>query len=91
MQNFSYIIGDDDTRQAAVVDPGYEMEKILKTVNDQELQISYIIDTHEHLIIPGNRSLAMQTGAKIVAHEDTPISVDISVKDGDVLSSESWR
>jgi len=86
MQNFSYIIGDDYTREAAVVDPGYDMEKILKTVSEQELQIRYIIDTHEHFDHTGeNKSLAMQTGAKIVAHEDTPISADISVKDGDVL------
>jgi hydroxyacylglutathione hydrolase len=86
MQNLSYIIGDDDTRLAAVVDPGYDMEKIVKTVNEQELQIKYIINTHEHFDHTGeNRSLAVYSGAEIVAHEDSPIDADIFVKDGDIL------
>ncbi len=86
MQNFSYIVGDDDTRLAAVVDPGYDLEKILKTVYEQELEIRYIVDTHEHYDHTGeNKSLALRTRAAVVAHEDSPIDAEITVKDGDVL------
>ncbi len=86
MGNFSYIIGDEETHQGAVVDPGFDIETILHTASQKELKITHIIDTHEHMDhTSGNQDIAVRTGAKIVAHEDTPITKDISVRDEDVL------
>ncbi len=86
MENFSYIIGDEETHQGAVVDPGFETEKILEIAVQNRLKIKYLIDTHEHMDhTSGNRDLALKTGAKIVAHEYAQITKDISVKDGEEL------
>ncbi len=86
MSNFSYIIGDELTLQGIVVDPGFEIIKILDISSDKNLKIRYIIDTHEHSDhCSGNRELAIMTGAKIVAHVSANIHKDISIKDGDVL------
>lgn len=86
MENFSYIIGDEETRQGAVVDPGFDTEKILEIAVQNRLKIKYLIDTHEHMDhTSGNRDLALKTGSKIVAHEYAQITKDISVKDGEEL------
>lgn len=86
MENFSYIIGDKETHQGAVVDPGFDTEKILEIAVQNRLKIKYLIDTHEHMDhTSGNRDLALKTGSKIVAHEYAQITKDISVKDGEEL------
>jgi glyoxylase-like metal-dependent hydrolase (beta-lactamase superfamily II) len=86
MENFSYIIGDEETLQGAVVDPGFDTEKILEIAVQNRLKIKYLIDTHEHMDhTSGNRDLALKTGAKIVVHEYAQITKDISVKDGEEL------
>jgi hydroxyacylglutathione hydrolase len=86
MQNFCYIIGDEETRQAVVVDVGFEIEKIVSVATQKSLRIRYVISTHEHFDhSSGNRDLSLRSGAKIVAHEDAPIDRDVTVKDGDVL------
>lgn len=86
MGNFSYVIGDEETQRGAVVDPGFDVERILEVASQKGLKIKYLVNTHEHMDhTSGNRDLALQTGAQIVAHEGSPIEKDISVKDGDVL------
>jgi glyoxylase-like metal-dependent hydrolase (beta-lactamase superfamily II) len=86
MGNFSYIIGDEETRQAFVVDPGFDIQKILQIVSGRKLQIKYIINTHEHFDhTSGNMDLASITGAKIVAHEKAQMQRNIPVKDGDII------
>ncbi len=48
MQNFCYIIGDRSSRQAFVVDPCWEAEKILKEIESEDLKLAGIIATHSH-------------------------------------------
>ena len=48
MQNFSYLIGDDKTKEAAVVDPGWEIEKILIIAKKHGLNVKHILITHSH-------------------------------------------
>jgi glyoxylase-like metal-dependent hydrolase (beta-lactamase superfamily II) len=86
MQNFAYLIGDEETGQAAVVDPAWDVSKIEDTVKRHNLHVIFIIDTHNHHDhTSGNDELAETTGAKVVAHEASKLKKDISVKDGDVL------
>lgn len=86
MQNFAYLIGDEETGQAAVVDPAWDVSKIEDTVKRHNLHVIFIIDTHNHHDhTSGNDELAKTTGAKVVAHEASKLKKDISVKDGDVL------
>jgi len=86
MQNFAYLIGDEETGQAAVVDPAWDVSIIEDIVKRHNLRVIFIIDTHNHHDhTSGNDELAETTGAKVVAHEASKLKKDISVKDGDLL------
>jgi len=66
-----YIIGDEETKKGAVIDPGGSIEDLLNTIRAHELDIEYIILTHGH----GDHIGAVQylknmTNSKIVAHVD---------------------
>ena len=48
MQNFVYLIGDAATREAAVVDPGWEVPKILAAVEQDGYRLTAAFVTHHH-------------------------------------------
>tara|TARA_B100001964_G_C14211394_1_gene590677 strand:- start:200 stop:814 length:615 start_codon:yes stop_codon:yes gene_type:complete len=86
MGNFSYIIGDDKTHLGVIVDPGFDIEKVLGIALQMELKIKYLIDTHEHPDhTSGNMDLSQKTGAKIIAHKDAKIKKDLSVEDDEII------
>jgi hydroxyacylglutathione hydrolase len=65
-----YIVGCPDTLEGAVIDPGADGEKILKTIKKRNLKIKYIINTHAHIDhIEANRYLKDTLGAEICMHE----------------------
>ena len=85
-QNFAYIIGDEETKTAALVDPAWEVEALLKQCEELGLKVAYVINTHSHHDhIEGNDAVAKRTGAKIVAHDKASMQKDVGVKDGDTL------
>lgn len=84
--NFAYVFGDETTREAAVIDPGNNVEKILKQIQQLKVHIRYIFNTHSHGDhTSGNSQMKEKTGAKIVAHIQSPRPKDIAVKDQDSL------
>jgi glyoxylase-like metal-dependent hydrolase (beta-lactamase superfamily II) len=86
MQNFAYLIGDEKTRLAAVVDPAWDIEKILDVAKRHDLRIIYAINTHNHPDhTSGNDELVKATGAKIVAQEASRKRKDIGVEDDETL------
>ena len=91
-QNFAYIIGDEKARVAAIVDPAWETDRLLKLCEDLGLKVSYVINTHSHQDhTQGNEQVAKRTGAKIVMHEKASLRKDIPVKDGDVIEVGSIK
>ena len=90
MQNFAYLIGDEKTRLAAVVDPAWDIERILDIAKRHGLRIAYVINTHSHPDhTSGNDEVVKETSAKIIAHEASRRRKDISVKDGETLHMDS--
>lgn len=86
LDNFSYIIGDEETHFGAIVDPGFDIENIINLALQLKVKIKYIINTHEHSDhISGNTDLVIKTGAKIIAHKDADIFKDIIIEDGDII------
>ena len=82
--NFSYVIADEKTREAAVVDPSFNAEEITRVLKEKKLKLLYIFATHGHVDhTAGNSQLRSEFGARIIAQESSKISKDISVKDGD--------
>lgn len=64
-----YIVGDEQTREAVVVDPGGDVESILHLLNEDDLKLKAIINTHSHFDhIGGNAGLKKATGAPILIH-----------------------
>ena len=83
MDVFTYILGCEATREAVVIDPGGEVERIIEEARREGLQIRYIFNTHGHWDhTMGNDRLKMLTGASIVRHEQEPgPEVDILLVD----------
>ena len=48
MMNFVYIIGCEETRQAAVVDPAWDVPSLIETARQLEVTLSHILLTHAH-------------------------------------------
>jgi len=86
-KNFAYIFGDETTREAAVIDPGYNIEEILKQIQQLKVHVKYIFNTHSHADhTAGNSELKKKTAAKIVAHIKSSRQKDVAVKDHDTLN-----
>ena len=85
--NFSYVVADDVTREAVVVDPSFNAEAIVRLLRDKNLNVKYIINTHDHIDhIADNEYIKSNFNAKIVAHKLSDVKKDISVADGDVVN-----
>lgn len=48
MQNFVYLVGDPATREAAVVDPGWEVPRILEAAQQDGYRLTKAFITHTH-------------------------------------------
>ena len=71
MQNFSYLIGDEDSKEAAIVDPGWEIEKILEIAKKHGLNVKYILITHSHYDhIDKVKEIADATDATVYVHKE---------------------
>jgi hydroxyacylglutathione hydrolase len=70
MDNFSYIIGCENTRQALVIDPGSNVDQIVSIARKEGLEIVTIVNTHGHGDhTAGNAALKERTGARVIIHE----------------------
>ena len=86
MQNFSYIVEDTSTHEAIVIDPSWDLEKLTKIINEQNLKVKYIVNTHWHDDhTRGNEELSKQLDAKIIQHKASDLKNDLSVSDGDSI------
>jgi hydroxyacylglutathione hydrolase len=62
----SYLIGDEETRTATVVDPQRDIERYLEFAAENKLQIKHVILTHLHAdFIAGHLELRDRAGATI--------------------------
>jgi len=75
-----FILGCEETREAVVIDPGDETDRILTALEESELNVKYIIDTHGHFDhVGGNKKLKDVTGADIMIHAlDAPMLKHLS-------------
>ncbi|HET7742417.1 MAG TPA: rhodanese-like domain-containing protein [Mycobacterium sp.] len=67
LSHASYLIGDESTGRAVVVDPQRDVAEYLADAKDLGLAIELVIETHFHAdFLSGHLELAKATGAKIV-------------------------
>ncbi len=67
---FSYIIGDEETGEALVIDPADHAQRLIDCAHQHGMEITTILNTHAHTDhIMGNAEMVRCTGATIVIHE----------------------
>ena len=70
-----YIVGDEDTREAIVIDPGDEADRILDALRQQGMTARLIILTHGHVDhVMALGAVKTATGAPVLMHRgDQPL------------------
>ena len=65
------VVGDPATREAIVIDPGDEVDRILKIIAAHDLKVRAILNTHAHIDhVGGLRKLHDATGAPVLMHRE---------------------
>src|SRR3989344_6134638 len=81
MQNFIYLIGDEKSKEAAVIDAGWDADKIIETANKEKLTIKKIILTHSHFAhVQRVDELADKTNADVYFHNLESDSIKKHIK-----------
>jgi hydroxyacylglutathione hydrolase len=70
----NYLVHDENSLQAVLIDAGYDPEPILHKIDELHLDLKYLVNTHGHGDhIAGNRKVIEHTGAQMLIHEkDVP-------------------
>ncbi|HEV3219604.1 MAG TPA: MBL fold metallo-hydrolase [Candidatus Acidoferrales bacterium] len=65
-----HVVGDPVTREAIVIDPGDEVERVLEVIAKHHLKVRAILITHAHVDhVGGLRKMREATGAPVMMHE----------------------
>jgi len=65
-----WVVADSGTREAMIVDPGDEPDRIGDWVEEKKLKVKYLVCTHTHFDhVGGLPELKESTGAEIVIHK----------------------
>ena len=84
----SYLVGDDDTCAAMLVDPHLDqLDRYVALANERGMRIHYVVETHTHADhFSAARELARQLGARVVMHRLSAAPfIDVRVDDGETL------
>jgi len=76
MAIFAYIVGCKITKEALIIDPAAEEDRLLEEAVGKGYHIKYIVNTHSHIDhIMGNKRMKDLTNAKIIIHEKESYSL----------------
>jgi hydroxyacylglutathione hydrolase len=87
MQNFTYVLEDEQTGEAVIIDPSWDLDLVLEIVEKNTLKVKYVINTHHHFDHTiGNEAIVKRTNSKIIQHKASTLKHDMTVLDGDKIS-----
>lgn len=87
MQNFTYVLEDEQTGEAVIIDPSWDLDLVLEIVEKNTLKVKYVINTHHHFDHTiGNEAIVKRTNSKIIQHKASTLKHDMAVLDGDKIS-----
>lgn len=101
MENFTYIVGSKTTREVAIVDPAWDIESLLKHINERDYVLTAALATHYHPDhvggsmgghnVEGVAELLEHKGVKIYAHKDEAAGMKkvTGLSDNDLVAVES--
>ncbi|MDI6796769.1 MAG: MBL fold metallo-hydrolase [Desulfatibacillaceae bacterium] len=70
----AYIVADNTSHRAALIDPAFETKDILALVKEKKLKVTHLINTHHHSDhVAGNAAIIRETGALLcIGNKDAP-------------------
>lgn len=96
---YSYVVGDEKTRECAVIDPTRDVDYFIDLAKKEGLHIKHLLETHVHAdFVSGSHELKARLHGEAIAHcsgmggpEWTPPYADEVVKDGHEMRMGSIR
>ena len=92
--NFSYLIIDEKTQIACVVDPS-EAKPIIDFLNKRKLNLKYILNTHHHYDhVGGNRELKKKYNSSVIGFKgdrDRIPEIDILMEDNQIWKKDNFE
>jgi glyoxylase-like metal-dependent hydrolase (beta-lactamase superfamily II) len=86
MQNFTYVLEDEDTREAVIIDPSWDLDLVIDTLERNALKVKYVINTHHHFDHTiGNDAIVKHTKSQILQHESSTLKNDMRLTDGEKI------
>ena len=83
MANFVYLIGDTKTRECVVVDPAWDIDGILKVVEEDDMKLTGALVTHYHPDHVGGEIFGMEISGLAEMMEKHPIPVYVNKREAD--------
>src|SRR5437868_6520942 len=82
----SYMVGDTDAGECAIVDPQWDISEYLATAEQKGMRIRYVIETHNHADhVSGHGKLA-RYGAEIAVFDGAGVDYPhLALRDGDAI------
>ncbi|MBI5493057.1 MAG: MBL fold metallo-hydrolase [Deltaproteobacteria bacterium] len=87
-----YIVWDDKTLDAFVIDPGGDAEDILDAVKKEGLKVRYIINTHGHFDHVGaDAAVKAASGAPLAIHRDDSALLSDAQEQGAIFGVKTGK
>ena len=92
--NYSYLIIDETNKNACVVDPS-EGEPIINFIENNKINLKYILNTHHHYDhVGGNSELKKKYNAKVIGfkgdYKRIP-EIDFKLEDGEIWKKDNFE
>ena len=92
--NYSYLIIDEKTHNACVIDPS-ESKPVIKFVENNNVKLKFILNTHHHHDhVGGNEDLKKKYRAKVIGFKNDKEripDIDILLEDNQIWKSENFE
>ncbi len=92
--NYSYLIIDEVSKNACVVDPS-ESKPIIKFIENNKINLKYILNTHHHFDhVGGNVELKKKYNSNVIGYigdKDRIPEIDILVKNDQVWKTDNFE
>lgn len=82
-RNLAYLVANETTRDAVVIDPSYDPRSIVSYANSHEFRIVYAFNTHDHADhTNGNEAFKRACGVQPLQWRDREPATQVVVDDG---------
>tara|TARA_Y100000310_G_C20535658_1_gene740726 strand:- start:213 stop:821 length:609 start_codon:yes stop_codon:yes gene_type:complete len=89
--NFCYLIYDDETSEAAIIDTAIELNIIMPFIKQNNLKLKFSIVMHGHFDHKVGLDFYRENRITLIASEKSKENVDIKVKDNDELQLGNYK